>query len=52
MGQKIDDDALDTLFREARTYSKWQSKRVSHRAATVSGGNIKVFCDHGRKLIA
>ena len=28
MGQKIDDAALDTLFRKARTYSKWQSKPV------------------------
>ena len=29
MGQKIDDAALNTLFREARTYSKWQSRPVS-----------------------
>src|SRR5678815_6077241 len=29
MGQQIDDAALSTLFREARTYSKWQSKPVS-----------------------
>jgi 3-hydroxypropanoate dehydrogenase len=30
MGQTIDDAALNTLFREARTYSKWQSRPVSH----------------------
>ena len=29
MGQPLDDRALDTLFREARTYSKWQSRPVS-----------------------
>ena len=29
MGQRIDDTALDTLFREARTYSKWQSRPVT-----------------------
>lgn len=29
MGQNIDDAALNTLFREARTYSKWQSQPVS-----------------------
>jgi len=28
MGRKVDDAALDALFREARTYSKWQSKPV------------------------
>ena len=28
MGQRIDDSALDTLFRTARTFSKWQSKPV------------------------
>jgi len=28
MGQKVDDAALDTLFRKARTYSKWQNKPV------------------------
>jgi 3-hydroxypropanoate dehydrogenase len=28
MGQKVDDAALDTLFREARTYSKWQNKPI------------------------
>lgn len=28
MGQKLDDAALKTLFREARTYSKWQPKPV------------------------
>src|SRR6476619_7555072 len=27
-GQRIDDSALDTLFRTARTFSKWQSKPV------------------------
>src|SRR5436853_2998243 len=25
MGERIDDAALDTLFREARTHAKWQS---------------------------
>src|SRR5882724_1245436 len=29
MGAKIDDTALDTLFREARTHTKWQSRPVS-----------------------
>src|SRR5246500_1855247 len=28
MGQRIDDEALDTLFREARTYTKWQPRPV------------------------
>jgi 3-hydroxypropanoate dehydrogenase len=28
MGQKLDDAALDTLFRKARTHSKWQSKPI------------------------
>lgn len=29
MGQPLDDSALDTLFREARTYGKWLPKPVS-----------------------
>ena len=29
MGQPIDDAALDTLFREARTYTKWQPRPVT-----------------------
>jgi 3-hydroxypropanoate dehydrogenase len=29
MGQNVDDAALNVLFREARTYSKWQTKPVS-----------------------
>jgi 3-hydroxypropanoate dehydrogenase len=29
MGQRIDDRALDTLFRTARTYSKWQPRPVT-----------------------
>src|SRR5580765_5842242 len=29
MGQPIDDKALDTLFREARTYTTWQPKPVT-----------------------
>ena len=29
MSRPIDDAALDALFREARTYSKWQSKPVT-----------------------
>ena len=29
MGQTIDDAALDTLFREARTHTKWQPRPVS-----------------------
>src|ERR1700680_2262501 len=29
MGQPIDDAALDTLFREARTYAKWQPRPVA-----------------------
>ena len=28
MGERIDDTALDALFREARTYAKWQSRPV------------------------
>src|ERR687883_513015 len=28
MGQRIDDAAMDTLFREARTYAKWQVRPV------------------------
>src|SRR4030081_1373759 len=28
MGQKVDDSALNTLFREARSHSKWQKKPV------------------------
>ena len=29
MAQTIDDSALDTLFREARTYTKWQPRPVA-----------------------
>ena len=29
MGQTIDDSALDTLFREARTHATWQSRPVA-----------------------
>jgi 3-hydroxypropanoate dehydrogenase len=29
MGQRIDDTALDTLFRNARTYASWQPKPVT-----------------------
>ena len=29
MSQRIDETALDTLFREARTYSKWQPRPVT-----------------------
>src|ERR1700745_561432 len=29
MNQKLDDSALDTLFREARTYTAWQPKPVT-----------------------
>jgi hypothetical protein len=29
MGQRIDETALDTLFREARTHSTWQPKPVT-----------------------
>src|SRR5580765_3489489 len=29
MGQIVDDPALDTLFREARSYSQWQPRPVS-----------------------
>src|SRR5260370_9106966 len=29
MGQTVDDKALDALFRKARSYSKWQPRRVS-----------------------
>jgi 3-hydroxypropanoate dehydrogenase len=29
MSQPIDDAALDTLFREARTYTKWQARPVT-----------------------
>lgn len=29
MGMRIDDSALDTLFREARTHMKWQPRSVS-----------------------
>jgi 3-hydroxypropanoate dehydrogenase len=29
MGEKIDDAALDTLFREARTFTKWEPRPVS-----------------------
>ena len=29
MGNPIDDEALNTLFREARTFSKWQSTPVT-----------------------
>jgi len=29
MGHTIDDSALDTLFREARTYTTWQSRPVA-----------------------
>jgi 3-hydroxypropanoate dehydrogenase len=29
MGQPVDDAAMDTLFREARTYAKWQPRPVT-----------------------
>jgi 3-hydroxypropanoate dehydrogenase len=29
MAQRIDDLALDTIFREARTYAKWQARPVA-----------------------
>jgi len=29
MGQAVDDSAMDILFREARTHSKWQSRPVT-----------------------
>src|SRR5215204_5781160 len=29
MGHPVDDTALDTLFREARTYTKWQPEPVT-----------------------
>src|SRR6202171_3872309 len=29
MGQQVDDRALDTLFREARSYTKWQPRPVT-----------------------
>src|SRR5258708_8645803 len=29
MGQTVDDKALDALFREARSYSKWQPRPVT-----------------------
>jgi len=29
MGQRIDETALDTLFREARTHATWQPKPVT-----------------------
>ena len=28
MGERVDDTALDTLFRQARTYAKWQPRPV------------------------
>src|SRR5579862_9572893 len=32
MGERIDDTALDTLFREARTYATWQPRPVDDQA--------------------
>ena len=32
MGERIDDMALDTLFRDARTYAKWQPRPVDDQA--------------------
>ena len=29
MGQTVDDTALDTLFRGARSYTKWQPRPVT-----------------------
>src|SRR6202162_5019894 len=29
MGQRVDETALDTLFREARTYATWQPRPVA-----------------------
>lgn len=29
MGERIDDTALDTIFRNARTYAKWQPRAVT-----------------------
>ena len=35
MGQTVDDRALDTLFREARTYAKWQPRPVTDETLTT-----------------
>ena len=35
MGQTIDDSALDTLFREARTYTTWQPRPVAEVRSDV-----------------
>src|SRR5881628_230616 len=32
MGRTVDDTALDTLFREARSYTKWQPRPVTDQA--------------------
>ena len=31
MGNTVDDKTLDTLFREARTYSKWQPRPIADK---------------------
>ena len=36
MGHTVDDAALDTLFREARTYSKWQPRRFRIKRFEIS----------------
>ncbi len=32
MSHAVNDEALDTIFRDARTQNKWQDKPVSPRA--------------------
>ena len=43
MGQTIDDSALDTLFREARTYTTWQ--HVQRR------DELTLILESGRRLV-
>ena len=45
MGEAIDDTALDTLFREARTYAKWQPRPVDGSDAAGSLRAAEVGAD-------
>ena len=52
MSCKIDDRALDTLFRQARTFAKWQDRPVSddtlRRCTNSSSGTTSANAEPAR----
>ena len=43
MGNPVDDKTLDTLFREARTYSKWLPRPIADKTLHENPGMAKLF---------